>query len=123
MLNEPSDFEWLSGTHCPDLPDGIRFALLHGDMDAPERIEGWFAPEPEHNAPPDFTNDMVEFAFTPEQVSTIVAALRLYQQHEPGSLTLHKSGIDAIATNCSRQNRLTLAGIDTLVDKLNGADL
>jgi hypothetical protein len=53
-LNEISDIDWLRDVHLPQLPANIRCAYLHGNEDAPTKIEAWYCTTPMRDALPDF---------------------------------------------------------------------
>lgn len=52
-LDSPADIDWLRSTHCPAIPAGIRYAVLHGNEDSPVRVE-CFASEPMIDDKPDY---------------------------------------------------------------------
>lgn len=59
--------------------------------------------------------------FTSEELGTILAALRFYQQHDQGNPYARKDDIHAIATNNDDHTSLDAEGIDDLCMRLNSA--
>jgi hypothetical protein len=60
-LGGDNDMQWLRTTHWQNLPADARCALLHGNEDAPEKIEAWRSDNPKHQQPADYTLTPVRF--------------------------------------------------------------
>ncbi len=61
FLNTPADIAWLRDVHCPNMPLGIRSAILHGNEDAPVKVEAWRTVNPHHMAPPDYVRSFDDY--------------------------------------------------------------
>ena len=51
FMNTPEDMGWVAGRF--NLPGEWGSAVIHGNEDAPEKVELWYATEPAHNQEPD----------------------------------------------------------------------
>jgi hypothetical protein len=52
--NSPEDIEWLRSTHLPTLPASCRSYILHGNEDAPTKVEAYDTDMPTYDQAPDF---------------------------------------------------------------------
>ena len=57
-------------------------------------------------------------ALTPQELNTVLAALRFYQEHDQGDPARRSDRIHEIATGCGENVSLDDQGIDDLCDKL-----
>ena len=48
------ELQWLRETHDPHLPAETLFVILHGNEDAPSKLEAWFTATPRFDQPANY---------------------------------------------------------------------
>jgi len=69
LINAPADMRWLRDVHLPGLPKKFKAAVIHGNEDAPERIDVYSRKNP-------FLSD-IPLVFLPNEEGVYERALHL----------------------------------------------